>query len=83
MANRQYTLRGVSDRTDGALRERAAAYSVSLNEAALRVLDEGLGLGGEPVLHHDLDSLAGTWVKDPAFDKALAALDRVDPVLWK
>lgn len=83
MKNRQYTLRGVSDRTDRTLRERAAVYGVSLNEAALRVLDEGLGIAGEPVLHHDLDALAGTWVKDPAFDKAMAALERVDQALWK
>lgn len=79
----QYTLRGVSDRMDRAVRERAAMYGESLNEAALRALEQGLGLAEQPVTHHDLDALAGTWVKDPAFDKAIAALDRIEPTLWK
>lgn len=30
------------------------------------------------VVHHDLDDLAGSWVDDPAFDKALRDMDRVD-----
>jgi len=83
MKRTQYTLRGVPERVDRALRERAATYGESLNAAALRSLEEGLGITGEPPVHHDLDALAGTWVKDPAFDRAIADLDRVDPGLWK
>jgi hypothetical protein len=30
-----------------------------------------------------LDDLAGTWVHDPEFDKAIEEMHRVDPELWK
>ena len=79
----QYTLRGVSERADQVLRETALRETKSLNEAALTALDKGLGLGAEPVRHHDLDDLAGTWVNDPVFDRALRDMDRIDPELWK
>ena len=36
----------------------------------------------QEVVHHDLDDLAGSWVKDPAFDKALRGMDHVDMKLW-
>lgn len=40
---------------------------------------EGLkSTGIREVVHHDLDDLAGSWVDDPAFDKALHDMDRVD-----
>lgn len=79
----QYTMRGVGERADLLLRETALREGKSLNEAALAALDKGLGLGAEPVRHHDLDALAGSWVHDAAFDKALRDMDRIDPELWK
>jgi plasmid stability protein len=83
MKDRQYTLRGIPERTDRVLRERAATYGESLNEAALKALERGLNLSDAPLVHHDLDELAGTWVKDPAFDKAISTFERVEPELWK
>jgi hypothetical protein len=80
---KQYTIRGVAPRIDQVLREKAADYGVSLNEAALKALARGLGLEGEAVANHDLDDLAGTWVKDEAFDAAMRDLDRVDEDLWR
>jgi len=65
------------------LRERAAASGTSLNEAALRALERGLGLDSEPARRHDLDDLAGKWVKDPAVERALDSMDIVDPELWR
>jgi hypothetical protein len=79
----QYTMRGVGERADLVLRETALREGKSLNEAALAALDKGLGLAAEPVRHHDLDDLAGTWVHDAAFDKALRDMDRIDPELWR
>lgn len=79
----QYTLRGVSERTNLVLRETAIQQGASINETALAVLEKGLGLTTEPVRHHDLDGLAGSWVDDPAFDKALRDMDRIDPELWR
>ena len=43
----------------------------------------GLGLAEEAPRHHDLDDLAGTWVDDPEFDRAIEAMDQVDPELWR
>ncbi len=79
----QYTMRGVGERADLVLRETALREGKSLNEAALAALDKGLGLGAEPVRHHDLDALVGSWVNDAAFDKAQRDMDRIDPELWK
>lgn len=80
---KQYTIRNVSERLDQRLRESAAQYGTSLNEAALAALSHGAGLEGNPVMHHDLDDLAGTWVSDEEFDKAIAQMDSVDAGLWK
>jgi plasmid stability protein len=79
----QYTIRGISDRMDTFIRERAAREGKSLNETVLDALKAGLGLSGDQVRYADLDDLAGTWVNDPEFDRAIAEMDRVDPELWK
>jgi len=80
--DRQYTIRGIPDRTDRRLREAAAQYGTSLNATAVDALARGLGLEDEGVEYHDLDDLAGTWEKDPEFDKAVADMDRVDEGMW-
>lgn len=79
----QYTLRKVPPRVDQALREQARQENKSLNEVAIEVLEQGLGLRGEKMRYHDLDELAGTWIDDPAFDAAIEAMDQVDPQLWR
>ena len=79
----QHTLRKVPPRVDAELRRRAAEERKSLNEVALQALERGLGLSDQPVRYHDLDDLAGTWVDDPEFDRALEEMDQVDPELWQ
>ena len=79
----QYTIRNVPDRTDRRLREAAVEYGASLNSVTLQALNQGLGLPDEPVMHHDLDDLIGSWVPDSECDKALEEMDRIDPELWK
>jgi plasmid stability protein len=83
MSKIQYTIRGISDRLDARIRERASKEGKSLNEAVLEVLNTGLGISENPVRYTDLDDLAGTWVNDPEFDRAIEEMDRVDPELWK
>jgi plasmid stability protein len=83
MTKIQYTIRGVSDRLDARIRERASKEGKSLNEAVLEVLKTGLGISENQVRYTDLDDLAGTWVHDPEFDRAIEEMDRVDPELWK
>ena len=70
----QYTIRNIPKKLDNALRKRAKEQNKSLNQVALEVLAAGAGLenGQEPVRHHDLDFLIGTWVEDPEFDKMIA-----------
>lgn len=83
MNRSQYTIRGVPDRLDQLLRERAAREGRSLNAEILDALQRGLGYDGTAVVHHDLDDLAGSWVEDPDFDRAVRDMDRVDEELWK
>lgn len=78
----QYTIRGVSARTDAVLREMAGERGVSLNTLALSLLDAVAG-ADDGVRHHDLDALAGTWVADADCDQALRAFDRIERGLWK
>jgi hypothetical protein len=80
---KQYTVRGISERLDNCLRETAAKYGSSLNTVAVEALKKGVGLGDEPAEHHDLDDLAGTWVKDPEFDKAMSEMDQIDEAMWQ
>jgi plasmid stability protein len=79
----QYTIRNVSERVDQCLRETATRDGISLNQAAQRMLSRGLGLENEPVLSHDLDQFAGSWVKDDQVEQALDEMDRIDQDLWE
>jgi hypothetical protein len=79
----QYTIRGVSERMDEALRKHAVKEGASLNSVLLDALARGLNVEAEPVRHSDLDDLVGTWVEDPEFDRAIREMDTVDEDLWK
>ena len=79
----QYTLRGIPRRVDEALRRKAKQEGASLNQAAIEAIAMSLGLAEEKPVYHDLDDLAGTWVEDPAFDKAIQEMDTVDAGLWR
>ncbi|MBN1674203.1 MAG: hypothetical protein JXR37_24350 [Kiritimatiellae bacterium] len=80
----QYTIRGVSERMDEVLRKHAVREGKSLNSALVDALRKGLGMTAEPpARYRDLDDLAGTWVEDPEFDRAIAAMDKVDEAMWK
>jgi len=83
MQNIQYTIRGVTPALDRCLRQKAAQEGQSLNAIAMSLLERGLGLSGNAVRYTDLDDLAGTWVKDPAFDDTVARLHQIEPELWK
>lgn len=83
MAKIQYTVRGVPERLDAVARKRARKESKSLNETLLEALRKGLGMSEQHTRYSDLDDLAGSWVHDPEFDRAIEEMDRVDPELWK
>jgi len=79
----QYTIRQVPKSVDEALRKIAVREGASLNTVAVAALRTGSGADAYAVRHHDLDSLAGTWVADPAFDKAVEAFTAIDEGFWK
>ena len=79
----QYTIRNVPETVDRSLREEARRHVKSLNEIAVEVLRRGLGLTDDVPRYNDLDDLAGSWVADPAVDRALEEQDRIDPELWE
>jgi hypothetical protein len=80
----QYTVRNVPAKADLALRHRATELKISLNEMLRRAILREAGMGIDSSRsYHDLDHLAGTWVKDPVFDAIIDEQDRVDEDLWK
>jgi hypothetical protein len=78
----QYTIRNVPEYLDAALRGKARKQGKSLNEVAVEALASGAGIGEGPRRRRDLKGIAGSWRRDPAFDKALAAQDAIDPAMW-
>jgi hypothetical protein len=79
----QYTLRDVPPSVDAELRQRAQAAGKSLNAIAIEALKRGAGLGEAPVRQRDLADIAGTWVEDGEFDRAVKDQHRVDRRLWR
>jgi plasmid stability protein len=79
----QYTLRNIPEFLDHALRQRATEENKSLNQVAIEALAEAVGLGARTVRYRDLADLAGTWVEDPEFDRAIEDQDRIDDEIWK
>jgi len=79
----QYTIRGIPDSLDAALRERARAAGKSLNEVAIEALLEGAGVASTPRKRRNFEHIAGTWIEDTTFDEAIADQHRIDEDLWK
>ena len=79
----QYTINGISSRLDKRIRDLSRSEGKSLNETVLAILESGAGLSKVPIRYADLDHLAGSWINDPEFDKAIEEMDRIDPELWK
>ena len=79
----QYTIRNVPNTLDEALRRAAREQDKSLNEVAIEALARGTGVSGEHGRLRDLSDIAGTWRKDPAFDKAVDAQHTIDQEIWR
>ena len=79
----QYTIRNIPKKVDKALRHLARTQNKSLNQVAVETLARALGIADEPVRYRDLSDLAGKWIEDPDFDRAIADQDVVDPELWR
>jgi hypothetical protein len=79
----QYTIRNVPKRLDAMLRDRAKKEGKSLNEMVIEALARAMGFSKEPIRRRDLSGVAGTWVEDPEFDRAIEDQDRIDEDLWR
>lgn len=80
----QYTVRDVPAHVDRALRRRASDEGKSLNRLLCDALAKEAGVdAASPILHHDLDAVAGTWDDDPEFDRVIVEQDRVDEAMWR
>ena len=81
------TLRRIPRDLARAIEKRARASGLSLAKTVIELCAEGAGLRkpNRPVLHHDLDALAGTWTEEEAasFEAALGEQRKIDPELWK
>ena len=75
----QYTIRGVPREVDRELRRRARDKKISLNQL---LVDELRSAAGTARKHRSLDGIAGTWVEDPDFNRALEDQRRIELVLW-
>jgi hypothetical protein len=82
----QLTLRGLPPRLERSLRDLARREGLSLNKAAVRLLEKGAGLGErkDDRIGHSFDHLIGTWSKEEgeAFLESVQLCDQVDPELW-
>lgn len=78
----QYTIRAIPPGLDAALRRRAKATGLSLNQVAVETLTEGAGTVAAPRRRRNFDDIASSWKDDKGFDAAIAAQDQVDE-LWR
>jgi len=78
----QYTLRGVPDFVDKALRAKARKEKKSLNQVAIEILRQAVA-PEQKRRYTDLDEFIGTWVEDPEFDKAMEEQRQIDPEMWR
>jgi len=77
----QYTIRGIPEELDTALREEAAAYGKSLNSLLMEKLASSCQLE-EKEKTNGLEAFAGCMEEDSTFDEAMKEFERVDPEDW-
>jgi len=88
VALEQLALRGFDTQLERRLRLEARTGGLSLNQAALRLLRRGAGLGDDRAASNAvgsaLDQLIGTWTEAEArgLQEATAVFERVDEEFW-
>lgn len=76
----QYTIRAVPKAVDKALRARAKAEGKSLNQVAVELLEEAVGLGDTQKPRRDLSDIAGRMMaKDASIvERSVRQMDETD-----
>lgn len=79
------TIRGCDDALMEAIRRESSNRSESINKLVLEAIEARYDTGKKKRRHSELDTLAGTWSEDDAFefDAALKNARTVDPEDWK
>ncbi|MGH9320057.1 MAG: hypothetical protein ACRD21_24990 [Vicinamibacteria bacterium] len=86
---KQLTIRGFDEELERHIQRLARRESVSLNQAVLRLLRKGAGLGegkdAADVVGSSLDSFIGNWSDDEAeaVELALKDFEEIDESMWK
>lgn len=83
----QLTLRGLDKRLLQRIKELARQERISMNKAAVRLLERGAGLApSAPAdrIGHSLDHVIGTWSagEAKAFGEATRSCEQIDEDLW-
>ena len=83
----QLTIRGFSEEISQAIRALSEREGISLNQAVLRLLRKGAGLGREASdgrINNTLDSFFGGWADDEVaeFNTSTADVSKVDDDFW-
>lgn len=76
----QYTIRGVPPAVDRALRRKAEARQLSLNQVIVEELALATGTAAQRA---DFSDLVGKWTDDPGFDDVIASQRKIDRKKWK
>jgi len=76
----QYTVRGVPQEVDRALRKKAAQRRSSLNQV---IVEELTAVTTGVRKRADFRDVVGQWTPDPAFDEIVATQRQIDPDKWK
>ncbi len=85
---KQLTIRGFEAEIEREIRHMARKEGTSLNQAALRLLRRGAGIGTPPehrnVIGFSLDHLIGTWTEEEAKElaEAIQDLEKIDESMW-
>jgi hypothetical protein len=76
----QYTVRGIPQEVDRALRKKTAQRKLSLNQV---VVEELTAVTTGVRKRADFRDITGQWTPDPAFDEIIASQRQIDPDKWK
>jgi hypothetical protein len=78
----RYTIRNIPPAIDAVLRSRAKREGKSLNQVAIDALHNAARARCRKS-QIDLSDVAGTWIEDPGFDRAMKEFGKVDKKRWK
>ena len=82
------TIRGVDEKLERALKEKAQQEHMSMNKLVIRILQDNLVRDKKSEIlktYDDLDHFAGTWSDAEAreFEEYITPFEQIDEEMWK